>query len=65
MGFVEYPVKDGQRVAEVLEATHNVRTAAASLKELLDQIGEQIEVLQHARELAREEVKRSLTIILG
>lgn len=65
MAFMEYEVRDGQRVADVLRATHDVRTAAMSLKELLDQIDEQILVLSHAKELAKEETKKSLTIILG
>ncbi len=64
MAFTDYPVRDGQRIQEVMQATHEVRTATASLAELLAQIEEQEQALAFARSLAVEEARRSLKIIL-
>lgn len=65
MSFTEYPTKDGQRVAETLQATHDVRCAIASLQELLEQIGEQEQVLQMCRTIAKEEVRKATRWLLS
>jgi len=64
MAFTEYETKDGQRVAETLQATHDVRCSLASLEELLSQIAEQKQVLTLCETLAREEVRKATRFIL-
>lgn len=64
MGFTEYPTKDGQRIAETLAATHDVRCALASLQELLSQIHEQKQVLELCDTIAREEVAKATRFLL-
>ncbi len=65
MAFTEYETKDGQRVAETLQATHEVRCALASLQELLNQITEQEQVLAMCKQIAREEVRRATRFLLA
>ena len=56
--FTEFPVQDGESVANMTQLTHLYRATAASLKEFRAQVEEQIKTLRFSLTLSDDEIRQ-------